>query len=215
MEDWRANIKAIMRETGVTQPELAERTGMSQSWVSNKLTGRTNCEISDLELIANALGVSVKEILFRNSIQEGESTYQAGRSIPVLLTDQVVRYLSGGEITPVKTVVVSNDQSRCFGLIVQGNSMSGGGPINIPAGATVIIDSSPKAINDAISTPTGSAPPIVLAKHGHDIIIRRLVTEGTTQYLEPINQQYPIATLDQNEDELLGVIVKAIMEWRD
>lgn len=50
-------LTSLMERTKVKQPELSRRTGLSQSTISRYLAGKTEPTVSELLLIANALGV--------------------------------------------------------------------------------------------------------------------------------------------------------------
>lgn len=48
-----------MARQQITQRQLAERIGESQPWISDRLRGRTDPTVADLDRIAAALGVPV------------------------------------------------------------------------------------------------------------------------------------------------------------
>lgn len=56
-------IRGAMAERRVSQMELAKRSGMSRSGLGKKLTGQTTITTSDLDTIADALGVSMADIV--------------------------------------------------------------------------------------------------------------------------------------------------------
>jgi transcriptional regulator with XRE-family HTH domain len=58
-----ATIKALMEWRRMTQAELAEQLNRSQPWVSKRLTGTTPFQIEDLDLFADAFGLSPAELL--------------------------------------------------------------------------------------------------------------------------------------------------------
>lgn len=57
------NAARIRKEHGLTQEELAERSGLSQQYLSGLEQGRRNPTIVTLFEIANALGVSHVELV--------------------------------------------------------------------------------------------------------------------------------------------------------
>jgi transcriptional regulator with XRE-family HTH domain len=57
------NAARIRKEKGLTQEELAERSGLSQQYLSGLEQGRRNPTIVTLYEIANALGVSHVELV--------------------------------------------------------------------------------------------------------------------------------------------------------
>jgi transcriptional regulator with XRE-family HTH domain len=56
-------IRAMLGRKRVTGRELARRLGVSQPWVSQRLTGHQEIGLNDLERIADALDVEVAELL--------------------------------------------------------------------------------------------------------------------------------------------------------
>ncbi|MCL6479933.1 MAG: helix-turn-helix domain-containing protein [Peptococcaceae bacterium] len=56
-------IKEIRKVKGISQKDLASKTGFSQAKVSRKENGVTATTVQDLRLFAAALGVSVSELL--------------------------------------------------------------------------------------------------------------------------------------------------------
>ncbi len=61
MAVWRDAIKALLRERGMTQQELARLAGISRSTVLHVVKGG-HCSTETLELIASALDVDVAEL---------------------------------------------------------------------------------------------------------------------------------------------------------
>jgi transcriptional regulator with XRE-family HTH domain len=58
-----AEVRAWMGRLGVRQSELARRMGESDQWLSMRLRGRTPLDINEMQRIAQALGVSVHDLL--------------------------------------------------------------------------------------------------------------------------------------------------------
>lgn len=58
---WRDSIRALLRERGMTQQELARLAGISRSTVLHVLKGG-HCSTETLERIARALDVDVAEL---------------------------------------------------------------------------------------------------------------------------------------------------------
>jgi transcriptional regulator with XRE-family HTH domain len=57
------NVKRIRQDTGLTQEELAERSGFSQQYISGLEQGRRNPTIVSIYELATALGVSHMELV--------------------------------------------------------------------------------------------------------------------------------------------------------
>lgn len=56
------NVRALMKWRRLTQAQLARRLGISQAAFSKRLSGRTAFQISDLDGIASAFGLSPAEL---------------------------------------------------------------------------------------------------------------------------------------------------------
>ena len=65
----RRNLLELMEFRRMTQAELADRMGKSQSWVSRRLSGRdwseggSRFQFEDLDVLANIFGLSPAELL--------------------------------------------------------------------------------------------------------------------------------------------------------
>ena len=64
-------IKELCKQQGITQQELAQKLGIAQSTLSQRMS--TNPTLSSLEEIAQALGVSVRD-LFKPEGNEAKLT---------------------------------------------------------------------------------------------------------------------------------------------
>lgn len=58
-----AEIRAWMGRLDVRQSELARRMGETDQWMSMRLKGRTPIDLNELQRIADALGVSIVQLL--------------------------------------------------------------------------------------------------------------------------------------------------------
>ena len=57
------NLKKVRTKKNITQTGLAETLGVDKSFVSNLENGKTNPTLSTITNLAQALGVSTKELL--------------------------------------------------------------------------------------------------------------------------------------------------------
>lgn len=57
------NIKKFRKENGISQQKLAELTGKSKSSIEKYESGKTNIPMDVLKNIADALGVTVQELI--------------------------------------------------------------------------------------------------------------------------------------------------------
>jgi transcriptional regulator with XRE-family HTH domain len=58
-------VQAIRAETGISQVQLAEKTGLVQSWISHIEHGRRNPTWSNIVRLADGLGIGVAELAAR------------------------------------------------------------------------------------------------------------------------------------------------------
>lgn len=56
-------IRVILARRRMSAAELARRTGMRQQNLSRRMTGETAFDLDELEVIANALGVKVSDLV--------------------------------------------------------------------------------------------------------------------------------------------------------
>ncbi len=56
----RLLLRTIRRERGVTQVQLAERLGVPQSWVSKNERGERRLDFGEVEVVCEAMGVSLR-----------------------------------------------------------------------------------------------------------------------------------------------------------
>jgi len=79
-------IKQLMNEKGITQTDLSKLTGITQSSISDYITGKYNPKQDKIDLISKALGV-------RPSIFYGiSSSYEIVNKNNVILADNPVRH---------------------------------------------------------------------------------------------------------------------------
>ncbi len=91
----REKVKALMQERGLKQKDLVEKSGLSQVFISYFLTGKRNIGFNALEKIAQALGVSVAELL--SSPEEKRSKLEEVEEITdVVLLPVVADVPAGG-----------------------------------------------------------------------------------------------------------------------
>lgn len=58
-----SNVRAVRKERGITQEELAERSGFSQQYISDLERGRRNPTIVSLYELAQALDATPVDLL--------------------------------------------------------------------------------------------------------------------------------------------------------
>lgn len=200
------NLKKIRKAKKMTQKELAQKSGVKQSVISDLETGNAKSTGSILEL-ANALGVTAEEL--KKGALDDVSLINvlpvAPRMAPVL------SWVQAGTMTNVQAFDMSQveewlpipdgDCEKCFYLKVQGLS-------NYPEfheGDYILVDP---------TLPFGdmNSGDIIVVRKFDDATFKRLVIEPDgTKYLQAINPEFKpnIIPLDQ-DCEFVGEVVDCI-----
>ncbi len=200
------NLKKIRKAKKMTQKELAQKSGVKQSVISDLETGNAKSTGSILEL-ANALGVTAEEL--KKGVFDETPLINvvpvAPRMAPVL------SWVQAGTMTNVQAVDMSQveewlpipdgDCEKCFYLKVQGLS-------NYPEfheGDYILVDP---------TLPFGdmNSGDIIVVRKFDDATFKRLVIEPDgTKYLQAINPEFKpnIIPLDEN-CEFVGEVVDCI-----
>lgn len=200
------NLKKIRKAKKMTQKELAQKSGVKQSVISDLETGNAKSTGSILEL-ANALGVTAEE-LKKGAIDE-VSLINVVPVVPRMAP--VLSWVQAGTMTNVQAVDMSQveewlpipdgDCEKCFYLKVQGLS-------NYPEfheGDYILVDP---------TLPFGdmNSGDIIVVRKFDDATFKRLVIEPDgTKYLQAINPEFKpnIIPLDQ-DCEFVGEVVDCI-----
>lgn len=200
------NLKNIRKAKKMTQKQLAQKSGVKQSVISDLETGNAKSTGSILEL-ANALGVTAEE-LKKGTFNEDSLTNVipiSPRMAPVL------SWVQAGTMTNVEAVDVSEveewlplpdgDCEKCFYLKVQGLS-------NYPEfheGDYILVD-------PTLPFCDMNSGDIVVVRKVDEATFKKLVIEPDgTKYLKAINPDFKpnIIPLDE-ECEFLGEVVDCI-----
>lgn len=200
------NLKNIRKAKKMTQKQLAQKSGVKQSVISDLETGNAKSTGSILEL-ANALGVTAEE-LKKGAFSEDSLTNVipiSPRMAPVL------SWVQAGTMTNVEAVDVSEveewlplpdgDCEKCFYLKVQGLS-------NYPEfheGDYILVD-------PTLPFCDMNSGDIVVVRKVDEATFKKLVIEPDgTKYLKAINPDFKpnIIPLDE-ECEFLGEVVDCI-----
>ena len=103
--EWAAYLESAMRSAGLTQAELARRSGLAESMVSRWLRGLNQPDVPNLRRVRPVLGVSMLELIVAAgylSLEEAELQDAPEPPAPVHvgistegLTDDQIRQLEG------------------------------------------------------------------------------------------------------------------------
>lgn len=200
------NLKKIRKAKKMTQKELAQKSGVKQSVISDLETGNAKSTGSILEL-ANALGVTAEEL--KKGVFDEVSLTNVVPVVPRMAP--VLSWVQAGTMTNVESFDMSQveewlpipdgDCEKCFYLKVQGLS-------NYPEfleGDYILVDP---------TLPFGdmNSGDIIVVRKFDDATFKRLVIEPDgTKYLQAINPEFKpnIIPLDQ-DCEFVGEVVDCI-----
>ena len=124
------NIRLLRGNAGLTQQQLADKIGMSQSIVGKLEMETRSLKIDVLEKIADALDVSLSELIFKAH----PFPY---RHVPIRgVVNAGEPMITFDDLTDYETVAFDTERGDFFALKVQGHSMDK----VAPDGSTIIID---------------------------------------------------------------------------
>ena len=200
------NLKKIRKAKKMTQKDLAQKSGVKQSVISDLETGNAKSTGSILEL-SNALGVTAEE-LRKGVFDETEQSNVAPLTVRMA---PVLSWVQAGTMTNVQAVDMSQveewlpipdgDCEKCFYLKVQGLS-------NYPEfheGDYILVD-------PTLPFSDMNSGDIIVVRKFDDATFKRLVIEPDgTKYLQAINPEFKpnIIPLDEN-CEFVGEVVDCI-----
>ena len=200
------NLKKIRKAKKMTQKELAQKSGVKQSVISDLETGNAKSTGSILEL-ANALGVTAEEL--KKGVFDETSLTNVATVVPRMAP--VLSWVQAGTMTNVEAVDISHveewlpipdgDCEKCFYLKVQGLS-------NYPEfheGDYILVD-------PTLPFSDMNSGDIIVVRKFDDATFKRLVIEPDgTKYLQAINPEFKpnIIPLDQ-DCEFVGEVVDCI-----
>ena len=200
------NLKKIRKAKKMTQKELAQKSGVKQSVISDLETGNAKSTGSILEL-ANALGVTAEEL--KKGVFDETSLTNVATVVPRMAP--VLSWVQAGTMTNVQAVDMSQveewlpipdgDCEKCFYLKVQGLS-------NYPEfheGDYILVD-------PTLPFSDMNSGDIIVVRRFDDATFKRLVIEPDgTKYLQAINPEFKpnIILLDQ-DCEFVGEVVDCI-----
>ena len=199
------NVKSIRKAKKMTQKELAQKSGVKQSVISDLETGNAKSTGSILEL-ANALGVTAEELKkgitgdFDNNVVPVTQ-----RLIPVLSWVQAGSMTSVEAINPNDVMkwlppLSADDPDGCFYLKVVGIS-------NFPQyeeGDYILV-------NPAFQVCDLLSEDLIVVRHNSDATFKKLVIESDERkYLQALNPNFQPNIIEFEEGmELVGLVIDA------
>lgn len=210
MKKLSTNLKALMGEMGISESELARRTGVGQPVVHRIASGETdNPKAATLSPLANFFAISISQLIGDEPLPKGRipGTYNPGihgwKQIPLLGWEQSLEW-PNLKNQPDLTQSISSDlllSEHAFALKVSDNTMEP----RFPEGTLLIIDPEVKATNRDFA--------VVHIEGQKTPTFKQILMDGTVFYLKPLNPDFKPFPLDMPH-RFLGVVVQARMDFK-
>ena len=181
----REKVKTLMQEKGLKQKDLVEKSGLSQVFISYFLTGKRNIGFNALEKIAQALGVSVAELL--SSPEEKKTIEVEKRTDLVILpvySGVPASGFEGGDVELIDYLPTPREmlqgipENRVAWVRVLGDSME---PKVKKGDMILVADGSYVSINNG---------DLVIAVLDGEKTLKRFYDKGDFILLQPENEKY-------------------------
>jgi len=206
--DLGKRVKALRKQKGWSQEELAKRTSMSRGRIG-QLETNPLAEVKGANLVslAAALGFSTEKLLSKEELLlvAGIKTKPLTRKIPILL------WASLSSINKGEKLMLDSDRwigcpddigENSFALEVENDLMTSNSGRSYPVGSFVFVDQDkPVKSGDRV---------IAVNLKTLDSVFREYVIEGSVSYLKPLNTQYSTKECDENT-QIIGVVVGSYM----
>lgn len=208
-------MKLARKHANLTQKALAERAGVEQPVISQLETGK-NLQSAHLAKFAHICGVSAiwlsdgVEPMLADGQAKAESNVTMALQPPQSYRYPVISWVSAGAwaeaVQPYPDgfsdryeISDYNAKGPAYWLEVVGDSMTAPAGQSVPEGMLILVD------------PEADVLPgkLVVAKMGHnnEVTFKKLVVDGGTRYLKPLNPEYKM--VECGEDcRILGVAVR-------
>ncbi|CNH89382.1 LexA family protein [Yersinia enterocolitica] len=211
----KALYESKKKSLGITQQVIANELDISQGAVGHYLNGRNPLNLNVAAVFASFLQVPISE--FSPSLAKEASRLSQVSNVSFVEQNTpkgsypLISWVSAGSwceaIEPytLKDIDEWYDTSAHiegdgFWLRVQGDSMTSPVGVSIPEGMIVLVDTGREAKNGSL----------VIAKltDANEATFKKLVTDGGSSYLKPLNPQYPLIPINGN-CKIIGVVVEA------
>ncbi|RXN69117.1 LexA family transcriptional regulator [Providencia rettgeri] len=200
-------LKSIRESRGLSQAQLAKLCGYSAaSRIGNYELGERKISADDALVISEALGVSPAELMFGDRSDQVVSNYEYPLFSKVqagAFTENSNAYTRSDAIAWIPTAKKASDSA--FWLEVEGHSMTApqGGRPSFPEGMLILVDPDQEV----------NFGDFCIARLMNDeFTFKRLIREGETEYLEPLNPRFEMIPINGN-CQIIGKVVKS--QWPD
>lgn len=193
-----------------TQTALARKSGVAQSTIGRILRGEVNPQAVNLERIATAFRMSLAELAHMG--QEGEPGAESTDDLKSVERSTRVALISWVQAGSVPDALDNHEPgdaekwmprpkysgARTFALRVRGESMEP----SYQHGDIIFVD--PEVI------PTHGKDIVVQLGDREDVVFRRLVVEGSLEYLKSANPNWPAKIIEISTSlgtRIIGVVI--------
>jgi len=209
MSNLSDNLKALMREVGITVTELARQTDVGQPVIHRMASGETdNPKVGSLSPIAKFLNVNISQLIGDEPLPEDRFTgshnpfYRSWSKLPLLsweqaavwpdkkLPNEIESYISTEAIISDKAFAVKMEDSTMLPRYAEG---------------TILI------IEPTI-TPRNNDYAAVVVGGENRMQFKQALYDGNDLYLKPLNPDFQIRNVGKNY-RLLGTLVQALTEY--
>lgn len=189
-------IRALMRERGISNKRMAEHCGVTPGAVSNWLTTGTITKVNLAKACA-LMGVSMEALLAGGVADLPDPRVQG--AVPLLSGAQAAHFrdvLKNKDVTLEKIATTVPVSSTTFAMRAHGDSMEP----RITAGMVLIVEPEMESQDGDF---------VIVTNGPEATMCRQLVLDGQEWLLKPINSRYPIRPLGVSR--IIGV-VRAVTE---
>lgn len=210
---WFDIAKTRMRESGITQEELAERLGITKGAVSHWLNQRREPRLEEIAKLLSITGMKDFVVHPDGTISDNDSSesnvsfvkpYEKGKNYPVLSSVQAGSWCEACEPYTLKDIDLwlesdAHIQGDAFWLEVEGDSMTAPVGLSVPEGTFVLFDTGREPVNGSL----------VIAKlsDSNEATFKKLIIDGGQKYLKGLNPAWPLVPVNGN-CKTIGVAVE-------
>ena len=206
-------LEYVLKTTGITQTELANRLGVKQQAISRVCRGQTKtstfllpmCDELGVDLTWLATGVGEPFVQRKNPADQIRRIPEISWKLATGW-DEIYSTVDSSELGEYWRITADLTDEQGFVLRVYGDGMEGSGSRNIPEGAIIIVQPQVESLfksGDLV---------IAVLPGAEQAILKQLIIEGQNRYLRSFNPQYPMIPIDE-DCKLVGIVKQSVVEY--